>query len=119
MRRRLDLVHRLLRDPCPVDPSAFPRTRGGFDCAKCGRVVVDVAGLTLEEAVEFRRRSRSGGERACGAYTVDREERVLVRASTNSSARVAVAVSAFLAACETHAPGGASSAVRASPEVLV
>jgi hypothetical protein len=112
MPRRLDVIHRLLREPCPVDPSTLPRNARGFDCASCGRTVVDVAGLTFEEAVEFRQRARGGPERICGAYTVDREERVLLRASPGSSAVVAVAVSVLLAACETHAPTGAEASVR-------
>lgn len=110
MPRRLDVIHGLLREPCPVDPSALPRVEGGFGCADCGRTVVDVARLTLEELTELRRRARSGTERICGAYTLDREDRVLLRATSNSSTMIAVAVSVLLAACDTGMAEGTTRA---------
>lgn len=101
MPRRLDVKQSLLRSPCPIDPSTLPRVAGGFGCANCGRTVVDVAGLTLEELVALRRRTASGAERICAAYTLDGEQRVKLRAGSGSSAVIAVAVGVLLAACET------------------
>jgi hypothetical protein len=101
MLRRLDVKQSLLRSPCPIDPSTLPRVTGGFGCANCGHTVVDVAGLTLEEVVALRQKTASGAERICAAYTVDREQRVQLRAGPGSSAVIAVAVGVLLAACET------------------
>ena|ERR1041385_7056240 len=115
MRRHLDLVRPLLREPCPIDPSTLPRVDGGLACAACGRTVIDVARLTLDEAVEFRRRAHPGGERVCGAYTLDRDDRVLLKAAPNSTALVAVAIGVLLAACDGANVDGKARAHAAAP----
>jgi hypothetical protein len=135
MRRHLDVVPRLFRRPCPLDSFELPRVDGGFDCARCGRTVVDVATLTIDEVVQQRRRARAGGDRVCHAYTLDDEDRVLLRAAHGPSVVVAVAVGALLAACEVTvdgepaqdfvpranvaipAPAGAASGKPPTPEV--
>jgi hypothetical protein len=61
---------------------------------------VDVASLSLEEAVEHRRRVASSDQRICSAYAVDREDRVLLREAPGSTVVVAVALGVLLAACE-------------------
>jgi hypothetical protein len=81
--------------------------------------VVDVARLTFDEAIEFRRRAGRGGERVCGAYTLDRDSRVLLRGAPNSSKVVAIAVSALLAACETGARPSAEPVASASGHVAI
>jgi hypothetical protein len=62
---------------------------------------VDVAALTFEEAVAHRKRVAASEPRICSAYTVDSEDRVLLRAAPSSSAVVAVALSVLLAACDS------------------
>lgn len=114
MRRHLDVVHRLLREPCSIDPSTLPRVEGGLFCGGCGRTVVDVSELTLEQARDFRRRARAGSERLCGAYTVDERGRVLLRASPHSSRVIAVAIGVLLAACETSAPSATDGKAHAT-----
>ena len=118
VRRHLSTISRLIRAPCPVAVETLPRAPGGFSCARCGHTVVDVASLSLEEAVEHRRRVASSDQRICSAYTVDREERVLLREAPGSSVVVAVALGVLLAACEPSKDVTASAVVSVSADSL-
>ena len=109
--RQLNVIQKLLEHPCPVAIAHLPRVHTGFACASCDLTVVDVAALTFDEAVELRRRARSGGERICSAYTLDREGRVRLKAAPTSTAVIAVAIGVLLAACE----GGSTEASATAP----
>ncbi len=106
---------RLLRYECPEDRSSMPERGRGHFCAVCDHEVVDMARLTLAEAVDA---VREAAPRTCSSYVVH-DGALAFRAARLAGGTVVVSIAAFLAACQSNAPShqAAEAALRAAPSV--
>ncbi len=104
---------RLLRYECPENRSLMPQRGRGHFCAACDKEVVDMARLTLAEAVDAVRKAPP---RTCSSYVVQNGA-LAFRAARRRGGTVVISVAAFLAACQSNAPSheAAAAALRAAP----
>ena len=91
---------RLLRYECPEDRALMPERASGHHCAACDKTVVDMARLTLLEAVEAVRAAPAG---TCSSYVL-RDGALVFRAARRTGGSVVISIAAFLAACQSGAP---------------
>ncbi|HSC86346.1 MAG TPA: hypothetical protein VLC09_03715, partial [Polyangiaceae bacterium] len=89
-------VARLFRFACDEDVTRMAPRPDGHHCASCRKDVVDMGLLTPEEAVA---KVRSAPPSTCVSYRVDSSGSLVFRSPLRGT--VVVAISAFLAACQT------------------
>ncbi len=83
----------------------MPARPEGHHCQSCKKTVVDMGQLTAEEALRI---VRNASPSLCVSYRVAADGSLLFRASPRSRGTVAVALAAFLAACQSGVPLDAS-----------
>jgi len=102
---------RLFRFHCPEDVTRMAERPAGHHCASCHKIVVDMSRLTPAEAIQI---ARTAPPSTCVSYAFAEDGSLLFRSGRRVGGTVAIALSAFLAACD---PAAAPSPAPAETEL--
>ncbi len=104
---------RLFRFACPEDVTRMPERPAGHHCASCHKTVVDMSRLTPAEAIQV---AQTAPPSTCVSYAFAEDGSLLFRSGRRVGGTVAIALSAFLAACNPAAqPSPAPAETELSP----